>query len=159
MKAALITGAVIAALIFWKRDKVAEMTGLAAPMGVRNNNPLNIRKGNDWQGETTPDHNRNYEAFISPEYGFRAGAKILKSYNRRGINTIPAIIRTFAPKEDNNDPNHYTNMVAKWTGFDVNTPVDVDNPHVLAKLLQAMARMEVGRVYPLSTVMTGVEMA
>lgn len=155
----LITGAAITALIILNREKVAQMTGLSEPMGVRNNNPLNIRKGNDWQGETDPDHTRNYEAFVSPEYGFRAGARILYSYNRRGINTIRAIVAVFAPKGDNNDPDHYTKMVSKWTRIDPDTPINMNNNDTVAEVLQAMGRMEVGKVYPFQTALKGVQMA
>ncbi|MEZ9523405.1 virion protein [Enterovibrio norvegicus] len=160
MRPYLLGGALLAAaFLFLNREKVATMTGIREPMGVRNNNPLNIRKGNDWKGEVEPDHNRNYEAFSHVKYGFRAGARILYSYNRRGLHTIQQIVDVFAPHGDNNDPTHYANMVSKWTGIAKNVPVNVNDADTVAKLLQAMGRMEVGRTYPFDTVLEGVQMA
>lgn len=162
----LIIGAAVsaAALVFVGRKEIATVTkqiasGVVPPMGVRNHNPLNIRKGNNWKGEVEPDHNRNYEAFESDQYGFRAGARILKSYNKRGLNTLEKIIGVFAPHGDNNDPDHYANMVSKWTGIPKTAAIDVNNADQLATVLQAMARMEVGVKYDYSVVLTGVQMA
>ena len=50
------------------------------PRGIRNNNPLNIRKGNDWQGERHPQTDKEFEEFESLTMGFRAAFKLLKNY-------------------------------------------------------------------------------
>ncbi|HAS8492972.1 TPA: structural protein, partial [Vibrio vulnificus] len=41
--------------------------------GIRNNNPLNIRKGNDWQGESILNTDSEFEVFKHHKFGFRAG--------------------------------------------------------------------------------------
>ena len=50
------------------------------PRGIRNNNPLNIRKGNNWQGEISPQSDKEFEQFESMTMGVRAGMKILRNY-------------------------------------------------------------------------------
>ena len=50
------------------------------PRGIRNNNPLNIRKGNNWQGERHPQTDKAFEEFESMQYGIRAGFKLIKKY-------------------------------------------------------------------------------
>ena len=58
----------------------------------RNNNPLNIRDTNiPWQGAGEP--NGGFETFSHAEYGVRAAAKNLYTYNERdGLNTVGGII-------------------------------------------------------------------
>ncbi|KHT65339.1 virion protein, partial [Photobacterium gaetbulicola] len=92
------------------------------------------------------------------KWGFRAAARILRSYQRRGITTINDIIHTFAPSHEN-DSDHYANMVATWTGYGKYQALDASNDNTAAVLLQAMARMEVGRQYPINAVMEGVALA
>ncbi len=128
------------------------------PRGVRNNNPLNIRVGNDWQGEALVSRDDAFETFKNAEYGFRAGAKILRSYNRQGISTISGIISRFAPTNENNT-QHYINSVCGWTGFSSNQTIDVYNQEQVATLLHAMSIMEVGRYYDIETARAGVAMA
>ena len=50
------------------------------PRGIRNNNPLNIRKGNNWKGEVSSSTDGEFEQFVSMQMGIRAGFKILKNY-------------------------------------------------------------------------------
>ena len=78
----------------------------------------------------------------------------MASNTPRGIN----IIHTFAPSHEN-ETDHYANLVSEWTGISKYTPIDVKNDDLTANLLQAMARMEVGREYPISEVMQGVKLA
>ena len=50
------------------------------PRGLRNNNPLNIRKGAQrWQGQTGNDG--AFCIFESMEYGYRAAFRLLHTYN------------------------------------------------------------------------------
>ncbi|WP_087019049.1 virion protein [Thaumasiovibrio subtropicus] len=128
------------------------------PRGVRNNNPLNIRVGNDWQGEAAISRDNAFETFKSAEYGFRAATKVLRSYNRQGISTVAGIISRWAPSNENNT-EHYINSVCGWTGFSRGQVIDVYNKEQVAKLLHAMSIMEVGRYYDMDTARAGVAMA
>jgi len=132
------------------------------PRGVRNNNPLNIResKGDktQWKGEAVFDTDKAFEEFKNPVYGFRAGARVLRSYQRQGINTLTGIIHRFAPSHEN-DTSHYINQVSKWTGYDVTQPLNLNNDDVLANVLYAMSKMEVGNYFTLKTAKAGVAIA
>ena len=71
------------------------------PLGVRNNNPGNIRSNAlNWLGKV--GESKGFVVFDSPEHGFRAMARVLAAYARRGITSIPDIINTWAPPSDNN---------------------------------------------------------
>ncbi|TDR71476.1 virion protein [Photobacterium lutimaris] len=128
------------------------------PRGIRNNNPLNIEysKHNNWRGQVSSDG--RFVIFEDDKWGFRAAARILRSYQKRGITSINDIIHTFAPSHEN-DSDHYANMVATWTGYDKYQALDATNDSTAAVLIQAMARMEVGRQYPIHEVIEGVALA
>ena len=132
------------------------------PRGVRNNNPLNIRESEgdttQWEGESMLDIDKSFEEFKNPAYGFRAGARILRSYNKQGFKTLNEIINRFAPSHEN-DTNNYVNQVSSWTGIAPNQIVNVDDNAELAKVIHAMSRMEVGAYYDLSVAEKGVAMA
>lgn len=114
------------------------------PRGLRANNPLNIREGNDggdqWQGEHAENLDVAFEEFVAPEYGYRAAAKIVASYQRRGLQTVAEIIGAWAPTNENDTAN-YTKFVTQQTGLPGYWPVTNQD---LPKLFRAMAIMENG---------------
>nr|WP_257214420.1 virion protein [Vibrio coralliilyticus] len=132
------------------------------PRGVRNNNPLNIRESeNDrtqWNGESPLDLDKSFEEFTHPVYGFRAGARVLRSYYRQGYKTLSQMIHRFAPPNEN-DTSLYVKHVSQWTGIGENQIVDVTDQEQLAKLLHAMSRKEVGNYYGINMAREGVAMA
>lgn len=132
------------------------------PRGVRNNNPLNIRESKhdrtNWEGEHALNLDKDFEEFTHAVYGFRAGARILRSYNRKGYKTLSQMIHRFAPSHEN-DTELYIKQVSKWTGIAPNQIVNVTDPDELANVLHAMSRKEVGNYYGLSMVKEGVLMA
>lgn len=112
----------------------------SAPRGVRNNNPLNIRVGNNWQGEIT-NTDGEFEQFESVEMGIRAAAKLLKNYrDMYGLNTIEKIITRWAPPDENNTPAYIASM-EKQTGIGRDRPLATDD---YKKLITAMIRHENG---------------
>ncbi|EGA69574.1 putative phage structural protein [Vibrio sinaloensis DSM 21326] len=127
--------------------------------GIRNNNPLNIRKGNDWQGESSFSRDAEFETYKHHKYGFRAGAILLRNYQRLyHLDTLTELIGRFAPPNENNTKN-YAQFVAKRVGVDVNQPLNLRNDELLAQVLHAMSIMEVGRHYSYSDAMQGVRLA
>ncbi|MEZ8167941.1 MULTISPECIES: virion protein [unclassified Vibrio] len=132
------------------------------PRGVRNNNPLNIResKGDttQWKGEALLDSDKAFEEFKNPAFGFRAGARVLRSYERQGFCTLSEMINRFAPDHEN-DTDHYIKFVSQKTGITPNQRVNVNDNDELAKLLHAMSRLEVGNYYTLEMAQKGVAMA
>ncbi|WP_286836544.1 structural protein [Spongiibacter sp.] len=121
----------------------------AAPRGIRNNNPLNIREGagggDQWRGEYATELDDAFEEFNSPEWGYRAAKRIVQSYRRRGITTLRGIVSAWAPTNENNT-GAYVNSVASKTGLPPeHTITDADLP----ALFRAMAIHENGAAWAL----------
>lgn len=116
-----------------------------APLGVRNNNPLNIRiSSNAWQGKTQSSN--AFEKFISMDYGIRAGVKNLQTYyNRDKLTTIERIISKWAPISENNT-DAYINRVASTMGVSRISILSY-NANTFTNLVYAMAIVELGAVY------------
>ena len=114
-----------------------------ATLADRNNNPLNIRDTNiPWQGAGEP--NGGFETFSHAEYGVRAAAKNLYTYNERdGLNTVSDIVTKWAPPSENNT-DQYIGYVANEMGVGANDDLGSlrGNPHVTNELITAMAKME-----------------
>ena len=83
------------------------------PRGIKNNNPLNIRIGNNWLGEKMPNTDGAFEQFESMPYGIRAALKIIFNYmNKYKKDTIRKIISRWAPRSENKT-NEYIDYVSK----------------------------------------------
>jgi len=107
-----------------------------APRGIRNNNGGNIRWDGvtDWQGMTGADA-QGFVIFSDPVYGVRAMAKILKSYNARGVFKLGDIVSTWAPSNEN-DTESYIKSVEKNTGLGAETPIiAAQYPAVISALI------------------------
>lgn len=81
------------------------------PLGIRCNNPLNIRynKKNHWKGETDPSN--GFCTFSDMIYGCRAALVLLVHYYNRKHDTIRKIIRRWAPPSEN-DTKSYIRTVS-----------------------------------------------
>ena len=112
-------------------------------LNYKNYNPLNIRKTNiDWVGKT--GNNAGFETFSSPEYGYRAAAKNLYTYNERdGLNTTRELISKWAPNNENNT-EAYVQKVAKDLGVDPDANLGnlKDNPALTKNLMKSMTEHE-----------------
>ncbi len=61
--------------------------------GIRNNNPGNIRKGDNWQGLAAEQTDEAFCVFRSAEYGIRALVKVLLNYEKKyGLNTVRKLL-------------------------------------------------------------------
>lgn len=116
------------------------------PRGLRNNNPLNIRRTADlWQGLRKEQTDPEFFQFESMAWGYRAAFVVLRTYRHRyGANTIDRIVKRWAPEADGNDTEYYIRKVAVLTGLDRNEEVDDRNPKVMTELVAAMSRVENG---------------
>ncbi|WP_301093392.1 hypothetical protein [Turicimonas muris] len=126
-------------------------------MGYKGCNPLNIRATTDkWQG-AIGQNEKGYLIFSSPVDGIRAAAKVLKNYDSKyGINTIEEIVSRFAPASEN-PTGEYIQNVVKATGYKAQEKLDLKNPEVMQKLIQAMMNQEIGGVaYSEETISAGV---
>ena len=125
------------------------------PRGIRNNNPLNIRIGNDWQGEKLPNTDGSFEQFTEMKWGLRAGFIVLRNYiNKYGLNTIEKIIKRWAPSNENNT-KEYIRRVCEQTGFDRTTSIDTSNSCQMILLVEAMCVVENGLKVPLEDIVMG----
>ena len=92
---------------------------MSTPRGIRNNNPLNIRRSADkWQGLKAQQEDREFFQFSEMKWGWRAAFRLLchTYYKKYGLKTIRAIINRWAPPKEN-DTQYYIRSVAERTGI------------------------------------------
>lgn len=124
------------------------------PRAQRNNNPLNIVRGSQWQGLLAPEMmtpeqqaENKFAVFSAPRWGFRAAAvTMITYYDRYGINTVAGVVQRWAPPVEN-DTNSYIGFVCAHTGFSSDEILDLHSYDVLFKLLKAMSQEEAGAWY------------
>ena len=120
---------------------------MAEPRGYRLNNPLNIRRtATAWVGLAARQSDTDFCSFESPEYGIRAAAKILQTYQEKhGINTLRGVVSRWAPPEDNNDTSAYITAVSIWAGMEPDEQISLSDYAVVLPMLRAMCRVELGK--------------
>ena len=132
--------------------------------GIRNNNPLNIRKvpGTHWRGEVLPQRgngegagDRLFVQFENLEWGIRAAFCLLETYRRKyKAVCIEDIINRWAPPSEN-DTEKYIKNVSLWTGLGgLQRLTEEDWP----KLVLAMARQECGALLSEEIINRGYEL-
>ena len=138
------------------------MTSTSGARGIRNNNPGNIRWGDDWQGLVPKSErtDKSFCQFTAPEYGIRAMIIILRNYeNKHGLNTVRKIINRWAPPVEN-DTEAYVNSVAKQVGVDADKVIDVTDSRVMIPLLEAIITHENGsQPYEFATFVKAIDLA
>ena len=96
------------------------------PRGIRNCNPLNIRRTakDQWKGLAEVQTDRAFCQFKSLEYGWRAAFYLLTRtyYHKYRLYTIRTIIRRWAPSSENNT-EAYIAYVARLTGIAPDEPL------------------------------------
>lgn len=122
---------------------------MALPRGIRNNNPLNIVKGNSWKGERANQTDKRFEEFESMAMGLRAGFILLRNYiegtktRPTKFNTIRKIVSRWAPPSENHT-QRYIESVCKWTGLLPDEVIRFRERKKMVAIVQAMAKMECG---------------
>ena len=89
------------------------------PRGLRNNNPLNIRRtATQWQGLAPVQTDPEFCQFQTLEYGWRAAFRLLTRtyYLKYGLDTIRKIVSRWAPSNENNTEAYIT-AVSLLTGI------------------------------------------
>lgn len=135
--------------------------------GERNNNPTNI----DWHANTTwqgavgkePGPSGRFIVFKAPEWGIRAAAKILLTYqNHDGCKTIRQIVSRWAPPGENNT-GAYVAAVVAGCGLkpeQADDPINVDSVAIMLPLVKAVILHENGQnPYADSVVLDGIHRA
>lgn len=120
--------------------------------GFRNRNPGNIDyvPANRWQGQIglgdawLPAGQRRFAEFVSHEYGIRALAALLTTYqDRHGLRTVRGIINRWAPPKENNT-SAYVLAVARAVGVGPDDVLDVHDFTTLRAMVQAIIVHELG---------------
>ena len=118
---------------------------MTTPRGIRNLNPLNIRRTSttQWQGVAEVQRDREFVTFKSMRWGIRAACCLLDTYRRRyGLKTIAQIIRRWAPPQDGNLTEAYIRLVCEWMKTDAQRRIE---PADWPQLLRVMAYVENGK--------------
>ena len=131
--------------------------------GIRNNNPLNIRRvaGTKWKGQEPPSNSplkgedREFVRFSSMEWGIRAAFVLFRTYAiKYKANCIQDIITRWAPPSEN-DTEKYIKNVCLWSGLGgLQRLTEEDWP----KLVLAMARQECGALLSEDVVQKGFQL-
>ena len=123
---------------------------MSLPRGIRNNNPLNIRRSKDkWKGIRAVQSDAQFCQFESLEWGWRAAFWLLTRtyYHKYRLFTIRAIVQKWAPAIEN-DTKAYIANVSRLTGIDPDEPIGIpsDQPARWIALGTAMAIQENGLI-------------
>ena len=118
------------------------------PRGIRNNNPLNIRRGKDqWQGLRAQQTDASFCQFESLEYGWRAAFLLLTRtyYHKYRLYTIRMIISKWAPPNENLTATYIQN-VCQLAKIGPDDPIGIpsDQPERWIAVGEAMAIQENG---------------
>jgi len=124
------------------------------PRGIRNNNPGNIRPGENWLGLAETSRMAEFQksetgfcVFVEPEWGLRAMAILLRNYQRlHNLKTPLEIIGRWAPASDNNNVASYASVLAKALGINASDPVDLTQNSTLITAMKALALHENGEL-------------
>ena len=121
---------------------------MSLPRGIRNNNPLNIRRSRaKWQGMKAQVTDAQFCEFESLEWGWRAAFKLLTRtyYHEYRLYTIRAIVSRWAPACENNT-RAYINNVSRLTGIGPDEAIGIpsDKPARWIAVALAMAIQENG---------------
>lgn len=128
------------------------------PLGVRNNNPGNVRDGpTKWQGQTGA--NAGFCVFDTPENGIRCLAKVLLTYQaKHGLTTLRQMIGRWAP-ESENDTEAYLDHVCHFCCAAPDNPYTL-TPSRLTSLVAAIIKHENGvQPYSPDVLQEGVDAA
>ena len=134
-----------------------------APRGLRNNNPLNIRKNNktQWIGQCGKQEDRAFVQFRSMPYGYRAAFKVLQNYRvLYDCMTLRQFIQRWAPPAENHT-DAYVKSVARTAG--VNPDALLPSPRkakaLWVKIVAGMHLVENGRQANIKDVEEGYRLA
>ena len=118
------------------------------PRGIRNHNPLNIRKSKDkWKGLSITQNDPSFCQFETLESGWRAAFYLLTRtyYHKYRLYTIRSIISKWAPSIENKTDAYIAN-VSRLTGIAPDEPIGIpsDQPARWIAIGRAMAIQENG---------------
>ena len=111
-------------------------------LGMRLNNPGNIRPGAGFFGESGQD--KGYAKFVSDAAGLRAIQRLLMTYgNQYGINTLRGLANRYAPPSYNNPTENYIEFLSQKTGINPDEPINLAERG--AEIIPAIIGFEQGK--------------
>lgn len=122
------------------------------PRGIRNNNPLNIRRSTDkWLGLSPTQRDSAFFQFVNLTYGYRAAGKLLQNYQRlHKLYNLNGLIARWAPAKENNT-KAYVAQVARELSTQAGRMIDgethldlIHDKDLLRKTIIAMHIVENG---------------
>ena len=120
------------------------------PRGIRNRNPLNIKKTkSQWLGLVSSENEKTFCVFKDAAYGFRAAFILLKNYyyfyQKR---TIRQIINRWAPSVENNTWSYISSVCkgAKILPDDSLPPMKDENRELWINIVLQMCKVENGYI-------------
>jgi len=113
------------------------------PRGLRNNNPGNIKAGDNWQGMIGVSD--GFVQFENIGWGIRALGVDLSTKIRNGYDTIELIIFRYAPPTEN-ETLAYIASVVEFTGLSQTRELTADQ-NTLKRLIRAIMNVELGSGY------------
>lgn len=125
---------------------------MANPRGLRNNNPLNIRRSRDkWLGLSPTQRDTAFFQFVNLTYGYRAAGKLLQNYQRlHELYNLNGLIARWAPASENNTKAYVARVARELStqaGRIINGETHLDlihNKELLRKTIIAMHIVENG---------------
>lgn len=118
---------------------------MSTPLGIKNNNPFNIRYNNINRWKGLVGSNKGFCVFSDVEFGLRAGIYLLRKYiDVYKLNTVPKIISRFAPPNEN-DTCAYISYVCNFMDFPLHYKIDLsceDDMFYFYRLCAAIVRYE-----------------
>lgn len=140
-----------------------ETKTIKVPRGIRNNNPLNIRKGNNWKGEVYSSTDGEFEQFVSMQWGVRAGFKILKNYMTgyggriKALTNVHDIIHRWAPPSENNC-RAYIDSVCRFSRLHEFERLQFSDRNKMLALVDGMIRVECGQPVSLDIIASAYDL-
>lgn len=139
------------------------------PRGIRNHNPGNIdySLATKWQGAATPPYETTnsgergrFARFTAPEWGIRAIARVLITYqDKHDLKTVRSIIDRWAPPSEN-DTSSYAKSVAAKLKVSPDDAIDVYEYDTMRVLVEAIIQHENGvQPYPPAVIDEGLRRA
>ena len=123
------------------------------PRGIRNHNPGNIKRGDNWRGMAAEQTDETFVQFAAPVWGFRAMGVILRGYViNHGLRTV----RQISDRWTATDKAAHARTIAQHAGLGLDDLIP--QSHWIA-VAQGIVVAENGKQpYPLSTIEEGLRM-
>ena len=119
------------------------------PRGIRNCNPLNIRKGAKWKGLRDVQTDPAFCQFKSMVWGIRAAFRLMHNHitgiggSRPKCDSVEKLISVWAPANENNT-KAYIAHVCKWADCTPASHIDPHDDILIIRIARAMAKVECG---------------